>query len=124
MTPQEIRLAAGLSTERCAVAVRVKEPLLVAFEADPTNRSITPRVRAKLEAGYAKLADFLAASAPGGTIDRNAIGAILWLNGLRPGGLRLPVPPTKAPRRPPFILPGEAPPGEAQMKSTSLRRSL
>lgn len=51
-SPKEIRLAAGLSIERCAVAAEVTSPTIRLFEADP---SATPRARAKLEAFYADL---------------------------------------------------------------------
>ena len=53
MTPKEIRLASGLSLERCAVAAGVTSPTIRLFEADP---SAAPRARAKLEAFYATLA--------------------------------------------------------------------
>ena len=52
-TPKEIRLAAGLSIERAAVAAGVTSPTIRLFEADP---SAAPRARAKLEAFYATLA--------------------------------------------------------------------
>lgn len=59
MTPKEIRLAAGLSIERCAVAAGVTSPTIRLFEADP---SAAPRARAKLESFYKRLAAKLAAT--------------------------------------------------------------
>ena len=60
MTPKEIRLASGLSLERCAVAAGVTSPTIRLFEADP---SAAPRARPKLETFYANLAARLAAGA-------------------------------------------------------------
>ena len=60
MTPREIRLASGLSLERCAVAAGVTSPTIRLFEADP---SAAPRARAKLETFYANLAARLASGA-------------------------------------------------------------
>ena len=57
MTPKEIRLASGLSLERCAVAAGVTSPTIRLFEADP---SAAPRARSKLETFYATLAARLA----------------------------------------------------------------
>jgi hypothetical protein len=48
-TPKELRLAAGLSIERCAVAAGVTSPTIRLFEADP---SAAPRARPKLETFY------------------------------------------------------------------------
>ncbi len=59
MTPKEIRLAAGLSIERCAVAAGVTSPTIRLFEADP---SAAPRARAKLESFYKRLAAKLSPS--------------------------------------------------------------
>lgn len=53
MTPKEIRLAAGLSIERAAVAAGVTSPTIRLFEASP---DAAPRARAKLETFYARLA--------------------------------------------------------------------
>lgn len=61
MTPKEIRLAAGLSIERCAVAAGVTSPTIRLFEADP---SAAPRARAKLESFYKRLAAKLSPSTP------------------------------------------------------------
>lgn len=59
MTPKEIRLAAGLSIERCAVAAGVTSPTIRLFEADP---SAAPRARPKLESFYKRLAAKLSPS--------------------------------------------------------------
>lgn len=61
MTPKEIRIAAGLSIERCAVAAGVTSPTIRLFEADP---SAAPRARAKLESFYKRLAAQLANTSP------------------------------------------------------------
>jgi transcriptional regulator with XRE-family HTH domain len=61
MTPKEIRLAAGLSIERCAVAAGVTSPTIRLFEADP---SAAPRARSKLETFYRQLASQLATEPP------------------------------------------------------------
>ena len=53
MTPKEIRLAAGLSIERAAVAAGVTSPTIRLFEASP---DAAPRARTKLEGFYRKLA--------------------------------------------------------------------
>lgn len=52
-SPKEIRLAAGLSIERAAVAAGVTSPTLRLFEANTAAPS--PASRAKLEAFYADL---------------------------------------------------------------------
>lgn len=57
MTPKDIRLAAGLSIERCAVAAGVTSPTIRLFEASP---DAAPRARAKLESFYKRLAAKLA----------------------------------------------------------------
>jgi transcriptional regulator with XRE-family HTH domain len=59
-TPKELRLAAGLSIERAAVAAGVTSPTIRLFEADP---SAAPRARAKLETFYANLQVRLASGA-------------------------------------------------------------
>jgi len=61
MTPKEIRLTAGLSIERAAVAAGVTSPTIRLFEADP---SAAPRARAKLETFYANLAAKVAPASP------------------------------------------------------------
>ena len=60
MNPKELRLAAGLSIERCAVAAGVTSPTIRLFEADP---SAAPRARAKLETFYTNLQVRLASGA-------------------------------------------------------------
>jgi hypothetical protein len=62
MTPKELRLAAGLSIERCAVAAGVTSPTIRLFEASP---DAAPRARPKLEVFYANLAARLASEAAG-----------------------------------------------------------
>ncbi len=59
MTPKEIRLAAGMSLERAAVAAGVTSPTIRLFEAAP---DAAPRARAKLETFYKRLAAKLAKS--------------------------------------------------------------
>ena len=61
-TPKELRLAAGLSIERAAVAAGVTSPTIRLFEASP---DAAPKARAKLETFYANLAARLA----GGVVD-------------------------------------------------------
>ena len=57
MNSKELRLAAGLSIEGCAVAAGVTSPTIRLFEADP---SAAPRARSKLETFYHQLASQLA----------------------------------------------------------------
>lgn len=60
-TPKELRLAAGLSIERAAVAAGVTSPTIRLFEASP---DAAPKARAKLETFYANLAAQLANTSP------------------------------------------------------------
>ncbi len=59
-SPKEIRLTAGMSIERAAVAAGVTSPTLRLFEANPNAPSRASR--AKLESFYQRLAAKLSAS--------------------------------------------------------------
>ena len=61
-SPKEIRLTAGMSIERAAVAAGVTSPTLRLFEANPTAPSRASR--AKLENFYRRLASLSPTSTP------------------------------------------------------------